>query len=209
MPKEIINQCEQRMQKTIEALKKDFATIRTGKANPSILNGVMVEYYGSPMPIHQIASISVPEPQMIVIKPYDKSILKGIEKAIQTANLGFNPQNDGDLVRIPIPPLTEQTRKELVKQAKKLAEDNKIAIRNIRRDAIEQLKKLEKDSIISEDELKRRSDEVQKATDKFAKCRQNKDSRMTSKQGWILRIQKFRAGIDLLLSCANLLLNVL
>lgn len=144
MPKEIINQCEQRMQKTIEALKKDFATIRTGKANPSILNGVMVEYYGSPMPIHQIASISVPEPQMIVIKPYDKSILKGIEKAIQTANLGFNPQNDGDLVRIPIPPLTEQTRKELVKQAKKLAEDNKIAIRNIRRDAIEQLKKLEK-----------------------------------------------------------------
>ena len=167
MPKEIINQCEQRMQKTIEALKKDFATIRTGKANPSILNGVMVEYYGSPMPIHQIASISVPEPQMIVIKPYDKSILKGIEKAIQTANLGFNPQNDGDLVRIPIPPLTEQTRKELVKQAKKLAEDNKIAIRNIRRDAIEQLKKLEKDSIISEDELKRRSDEVQKATDKF------------------------------------------
>ena len=156
MPKEIINQCEQRMQKTIEALKKDFATIRTGKANPSILNGVMVEYYGSPMPIHQIASISVPEPQMIVIKPYDKSILKGIEKAIQTANLGFNPQNDGDLVR-----------KELVKQAKKLAEDNKIAIRNIRRDAIEQLKKLEKDSIISEDELKRRSDEVQKATDKF------------------------------------------
>lgn len=134
MPKEIINQCEQRMQKTIEALKKDFATIRTGKANPSILNGVMVEYYGSPMPIHQIASISVPEPQMIVIKPYDKSILKGIEKAIQTANLGFNPQNDGDLVRIPIPPLTEQTRKELVKQAKKLAEDNKIAIRNIRRE---------------------------------------------------------------------------
>ena len=127
----------------------------------------MVEYYGSPMPINQIASISVPEPQMIVIKPYDKSILKGIEKAIQTANLGFNPQNDGDLVRIPIPPLTEQTRKELVKQAKKLVEDNKIAIRNIRRDAIEQLKKLEKDSIISEDELKRRSDEVQKTTDKF------------------------------------------
>ena len=141
--------------------------IRTGKANPSILNSVMVEYYGSPMPINQIASISVPEPQMIVIKPYDKSILKGIEKAIQTANLGFNPQNDGDLVRIPIPPLTEQTRKELVKQAKKLVEDNKIAIRNIRRDAIEQLKKLEKDSIISEDELKRRSDEVQKTTDKF------------------------------------------
>lgn len=167
MPKEVINQCEQKMLKTIESLKKDFTTIRTGKANPSILNGVTVEYYGSPMPINQIASVSAPEAQLIVIKPYDKSILKGIEKAIQTAGLGFNPQNDGDVVRIPIPALTEQTRKELAKDAKKLAEDNKVAVRNIRRDAMEQLKKLEKDSLISEDELKRRSDEVQKITDKY------------------------------------------
>lgn len=167
MPKEVINQCEQKMLKTIESLKKDFTTIRTGKANPSILNGVTVEYYGSPMPINQIASVSAPEAQLIVIKPYDKSILKGIEKAIQTAGLGFNPQNDGDVVRIPIPALTEQTRKELVKDAKKLAEDNKVAVRNIRRDAMDQLKKLEKDSVISEDELKRRSDEVQKMTDKY------------------------------------------
>ncbi len=166
MPKEIINQCEQRMLKTIEALKKDFASIRTGKANPAVLNGVTVEYYGSPMPINQIASVSAPEPQMIVIKPYDKSILKAIEKAIQTADLGFNPQNDGELVRIPVPALTEQTRKDLVKQAKKIAEENKVAIRNIRRDAMDALKKLEKDSVISEDELKRRSDEVQKVTDK-------------------------------------------
>lgn len=167
MPKEIINQCEQKMQGTIEALKKSLGKIRTGKANPSILNGVMVEYYGSPMPINQIASVSAPEAQMIVIKPYDKSILKGIEKAIQTANLGLNPQNDGDIVRVQIPALTEQTRKDLVKEAKKLAEDNKVAIRNVRRDAIDQLKKLEKDSLISEDELKRRSDEVQKLTDKY------------------------------------------
>ncbi len=166
MPKEIINQCEQRMLKTIEALKKDFASIRTGKANPAVLNGVTVEYYGSPMPINQIASVSAPEPQMIVIKPYDKSILKAIEKAVQTADLGFNPQNDGELVRIPVPALTEQTRKDLVKQAKKIAEENKVAIRNIRRDAMDALKKLEKDSVISEDELKRRSDEVQKVTDK-------------------------------------------
>ena len=158
MPKEIINQCEQKMQKSIEALKKDFATIRTGKANPAILNGITVEYYGSPMPINQIASVSAPEPQMILIKPYDKSILKAIEKAIQTSELGFNPQNDGDVVRIPIPALTEQTRKDLVKQAKKIAEENKVAIRNIRRDGMDQLKKLEKDSLISEDELKRRSD---------------------------------------------------
>ena len=167
MPKEIINQCEQKMQKSIEALKKDFATIRTGKANPAILNGIPVEYYGSPMPINQIASVSAPEPQMILIKPYDKSILKAIEKAIQTSELGFNPQNDGDVVRIPIPALTEQTRKDLVKQAKKIAEENKVAIRNIRRDGMDQLKKLEKDSLISEDELKRRSDELQKVTDKY------------------------------------------
>ena len=167
MPKEIINQCELKMQKSIEALKKDFATIRTGKANPAILNGITVEYYGSPMPINQIASVSAPEPQMILIKPYDKSILKAIEKAIQTSELGFNPQNDGDVVRIPIPALTEQTRKDLVKQAKKIAEDNKVAIRNIRRDGMDQLKKLEKDSLISEDELKRRSDELQKVTDKY------------------------------------------
>lgn len=167
MPKEIMNQCEQKMQGTIETVKKSLGKIRTGKANPSILNGVMVEYYGSPMPINQIASVSAPEAQMIVIKPYDKSILKGIEKAVQTANLGLNPQNDGDIVRVQIPALTEQTRKDLVKEAKKLAEDNKVAIRNIRRDAIDQLKKLEKDSVISEDELKRRSDEVQKLTDKY------------------------------------------
>ena len=167
MPKEIINQCEQKMLKSIEALKKDFATIRTGKANPAILNGISVEYYGSPMPINQIASVSAPEPQMILIKPYDKSILKAIEKAIQTSELGFNPQNDGDVVRIPIPALTEQTRKDLVKQAKKIAEENKVAIRNIRRDGMDQLKKLEKDSLISEDELKRRSDDLQKVTDKY------------------------------------------
>lgn len=167
MPKEIINQCEQKMIKSIESLKKEFLTIRTGKANPAVLNGVTVEYYGSPMPINQIASVSAPEPQMIVIKPYDKSILKAIEKAIQVADLGFNPQNDGDLVRIMVPSLTEQTRKDLVKQAKKIAEENKVAIRNIRRDAMDQLKKLEKDSLISEDELKRRSDEIQKVTDKY------------------------------------------
>lgn len=167
MPKEVINQCEQKMLKSIESLKKDFTTIRTGKANPSVLNGVTVEYYGSPMPINQIASVSAPEAQLIVIKPYDKSILKGIEKAVQTSGLGFNPQNDGDVVRIPIPALTEQTRKEFVKDAKKLSEDSKVAIRNIRREAMDQLKKFEKDSIISEDELKRRSDEIQKITDKY------------------------------------------
>lgn len=167
MTNQIIEQCGQKMEKSIDSLKKDFATIRTGKANPSILNGVTVEYYGSMMPINQIANVSAPDPQSIVIKPYDKSVLRAIEKAIQTANLGFNPLNDGDLIRIPIAPLTEQVRKDLVKQAKKLAENCKVAVRNIRRDQMEALKKLEKDSLISEDELKRSSDKVQKVTDEY------------------------------------------
>lgn len=166
MTNEIIQQCGQKMEKSIESLKKDFAGIRTGKANPNVLNGVTVEYYGSQMPINQIANVSAPDPQSIVIKPYDKSILRGIEKAIQTANLGFNPLNDGDLIRIPIAPLTEQTRKELAKESKKFAENAKVAIRNIRREQMEALKKLEKDGV-SEDEVKRASDKVQKVTDEY------------------------------------------
>lgn len=167
MPKTVIAQCEEKMLKTIESLKKDFTNIRTGKANPAILNSVMVSYYGVPTPVSQVGSVSVPDPQSIVVKPWDKSILKDIEKAIQQANLGLNPSNDGEVVRIPIPPLNEQTRKDLAKQAKKVAEDNKVAVRNVRRDAMEQLKKLEKDALITEDELKRYNDQVQKLTDKY------------------------------------------
>ena len=167
MPKTVIAQCEEKMLKTIESLKKDFTNIRTGKANPAILNSVMVSYYGVPTPVSQVGSVSVPDPQSIVVKPWDKSILKDIERAIQAAGLGLNPQNDGEIVRIPIPPLNEQTRKDLAKQAKKVAEENKVAIRNVRRDAIESLKKLEKDSLITEDELKRYSEQVQKLTDKY------------------------------------------
>lgn len=185
MTKAIIDQCGEKMEKSIESLKKEFTTIRTGKANPSILNGVCVEYYGSMTPINQIANVSAPDPQSIVIKPYDKSILKAIEKAIQTAGLGFNPLNDGDLVRIPIAPLTEQVRKDLVKQAKKVSENAKVAIRNIRRDHMEVLKKLEKDSKISEDELKRASDKVQKVTDEYiAKV----DSQLKAKEQDIMSI---------------------
>ena len=167
MPKTVIAQCEEKMLKTIESLKKDFSNIRTGKANPAILNSVMVSYYGVPTPVSQVGSVSVPDPQSIVVKPWDKSILKDIEKAIQQANLGLNPSNDGEIVRIPIPPLNEQPRKDLAKQAKKVAEDNKVAIRNVRRDGMEQLKKLEKDGLITEDELKRYNDQVQKLTDKY------------------------------------------
>ena len=167
MPKQIIKQGEEKMIKTIDSLQKEFSTIRTGKANPSILNNVQVEYWGMMTPLIQVGTISVPDAQTIMIKPYDKSVLKNLEKAILTADLGFNPINDGDVIRIPVPPLTEEVRKNLAKDVKKIAENNKVAIRNIRRDILEQIKKLEKDSLISEDELKRYSDEVQKLTDKF------------------------------------------
>jgi ribosome recycling factor len=167
MPKQIIKQGEEKMIKSIESLQKEFSTIRTGKANPSILNNVQVEYWGMMTPLIQVGTISVPDAQTIMIKPYDKSVLQNLEKAIITADLGFNPINDGDVIRIPVPPLTEEVRKNLAKDVKKIAENNKVAIRNIRRDILEQIKKLEKDSLISEDELKRYSDEVQKLTDKF------------------------------------------
>lgn len=167
MPKQVIASCEEKMNKTIESYQKTLAGIRTGKANPAILNSVQVSYYGMMMPITQVAQVAVSDPQTISIKPFDKSIIRDIEKAIQVADLGLNPTNDGDVVRVHIPPLTEQTRKDLVKQAKKYAEECKVVIRNVRRDGNDALKKLEKDSVISEDELKRYNDEVQKMTDKF------------------------------------------
>ncbi len=158
---------EEKMDKSIAALQRDFSKIRTGKANPSILNDVKVDYYGVPTPVTQVGSVSAPDAQSIVVKPWDASILKEIEKAIQTSGLGLNPMNDGKIIRIPIPPLTEATRKDLAKNAKKVSEDNKVAIRNVRREAMEELKKLEKDGEISEDELKRYSDDVQKLTDEY------------------------------------------
>jgi len=167
MPKQLLTAGEEKMKKSLESLNKEFSTVRTGKANPAILNGIQVDYWGVATPLYQVASISAPDSQTITVKPYDKSLVKTIEKAILTADLGLNPGNDGDIVRIPIPPLNEATRKDLVKTVKKLAEDNKVAIRNIRRDVIDGLKKLEKDSLISEDALRQYSDETQKLTDKY------------------------------------------
>ena len=166
MPETLILMGEERMEKTIESLKKSLSLIRTGRANPAILNNVTVDYYGVDTPINQIASISVPEAQTLMIKPYDKGILKDIEKAIQLADLNLTPQNDGTVIRINFPPLTEARRKEFVKELKGYGENAKVAIRNIRRDANDQLKKLEKDSLITEDELKQFNEKVQKLTDK-------------------------------------------
>lgn len=167
MPKQLLTAGEEKMKKSLESLNREFSAVRTGKANPAILNGIQVDYWGVATPLYQVASISAPDSQTITVKPYDKSLVKTIEKAILTADLGLNPGNDGDIVRIPIPPLNEATRKDLVKTVKKLAEDNKVAIRNIRRDVIDGLKKLEKDSLISEDSLRQYSDETQKLTDKY------------------------------------------
>ncbi len=167
MSQSIINAGEEKMSKTIESFKKELQTVKTGRANPAILNKVEVVYYGTPTPLNQIAAISAADAQVLVIKPYDKNILRDIEKAILVANLNLTPQNDGSVIRIVFPPLTEQTRKQLVKEVKANCEHFKVAIRNVRREMIEQLKKLEKDGLITEDELKRRSDEVQKMTDKY------------------------------------------
>ena len=167
MPEEVLLFTEEKMDNAVEALKRELALIRSGRANPAVLKVVKVNYYGVPTPLDQMSSISVPEAQLIQIKPYDKSQLKEIEKAIQLADLNLVPQNDGNVIRIFFPALTEQRRKELVKEVKGLVEQTKVECRNIRRDANESLKKLEKDKQISEDDLKYYNDEVQKLTDKY------------------------------------------
>ena len=167
--KEIQNKLQQQMDKTIEALKYEFSTIRAGRANAQMLDKIRVDYYGTPTPINQVGSISVPEPRTLMINPWDKSAMKEIEKAIRNSDLGLNPTNDGDVIRINVPALTEERRKELCKQAKKAAEEFEVRIRNERRDANDRLKKLEKEGEITEDDLKKAQDNVQKMTDKYVK----------------------------------------
>ena len=158
-----------KMTKTINNLDGELATIRAGRANPHVLDKIAVDYYGSPTPIQQVANVSVPEARMIQIQPWEKSMLKAIEKAILTSDIGINPTNDGTSIRLVFPELTEERRKELVKDVKKKGEAAKVAIRNIRRDANDSLKKANKNSEITEDELEDQQDKVQKATDKYIK----------------------------------------
>lgn len=160
---------ESKMKKTCEALNSQLAAIRAGRANAAVLDQISVDYYGSPTPIQQVASVSTPDPRSLVIQPWDKSVLKGIEKAILASDLGINPQNDGIVIRLVFPPLTEERRKDLVKQVKKYAEESKVAIRNIRRDTIEKLKKQQKASEITEDDYKDAEKDIQKLTDDFTK----------------------------------------
>jgi len=161
------DQLQSRMEKSIQALRSELATIRTGRANATLLDHVRVEYYGSMVPLNQVGNISVPEPRMLVIAPWEKSLLGAIEKAIQASDLGINPSNDGEVIRIVMPELTEERRKELVKQVKAVGEKAKISIRNIRRDANDDVKRQIKDEGLSEDESKRLQEAIQKTTDKF------------------------------------------
>jgi ribosome recycling factor len=163
--KGLFGEVKKRMDAGIDHVRKELAGVRTGRASVGILDSVHVEAYGSPMPLNQVASLSIPEPTMIVAQPFDPSLMKEIEKAVRNANLGLNPSNDGKVVRIPIPPLTEERRKELSKLVHKYAEDGRNAVRQVRREANEKLKKLLKDHKISEDDERRGLDEVQKITD--------------------------------------------
>ena len=158
-----------KMQKTIEVVTSDFASVRAGRANAAVLDKIVVDYYGTPTPIQQVASISSPDPRSLMVSPWDSSLLKAIEKAIQTSELGINPQNDGKVIRLLFPQLTEERRKELTKQVRKYAENGKVAIRNIRRDAMDRLKAAEKKGEMTEDDRKVCEKELQDMTDKFCK----------------------------------------
>lgn len=160
---------DQKMIKTIEVVKANFASVRAGRANAGVLDRIMVEYYGTPTPLNQVAAISSPDPRTLTVQPWDASLLKAIEKAIQTSDLGINPQNNGRLIRLAFPQLTEERRKELTKQVRKYAENGKVAIRNIRRDAMEKFKAMKKKSEITEDDLKELEEDLQKLTDKRCK----------------------------------------
>ena len=167
MPKQVLTQAKDKMNKSISAFSRELASIRAGRASASLLDRITVDYYGAPTPINQMAGISVPEARLLVIQPYDKTILGDIEKAIMKSDIGITPTNDGNVIRLAIPALTEDRRKELVKVVKKEAEEAKVAIRNVRRDANDDLKKLEKNGEITEDDLRGYSDDIQKLTDDY------------------------------------------
>jgi len=169
MEKEVLSQLATNMEKSIEALEKELSRVRIGRASVTLLDGIRVDYYGTPTPLNQLATISIPEPRLITIQPWDASVLKEIEKAIQKADLGLTPSSDGKIIRVAIPPLTEDRRKELVKLVKKMAENAKVAIRNNRRKANDDLKALKNDKKISEDDYFRIQEDVQKKTDDYIK----------------------------------------
>jgi ribosome recycling factor len=185
MSDEIFNDCETKMDNAIDALQRELGKLRVGKATPALLDGVLVEAYGSRTPINQVGTVGAPEPRLLVVQPWDKSIIGAIEKAIRASDLGLNPASDGQVVRVPIPPLTEERRKELVKIAKNYAEESRVEVRNHRRDANDQLKKSQKAGDLTEDDEKRSLSRVQELTDKYIK---NIDDILAQKEKEILEI---------------------
>ncbi len=185
MVKDLIKETEDHMKMTIEATKKEFHAVRTGRASAGVLDRVVVEYYGNPSPLNQVANVTIPDPRTIVIQPWDKTLLAAIEKAILKSDLGLNPVNDGSIIRLPVPQLTEERRKELVKVVRKEAEEKKVAIRNLRRDVNDKIKSLEKGGKVTEDESKKGLDETQKLTDKYIA---EIDKLLTQKEKEILEV---------------------
>ncbi|MDR3592790.1 MAG: ribosome recycling factor [Negativicutes bacterium] len=183
--KEIFANHEDKMKKALEVLRKEYGSLRAGRATPALLDKVTIDYYGTPTPVNQVANISVPEPRMIVIQPWEKTMIAPIEKAIQKSDLGLTPNSDGSVIRLNIPQLTQQRRTELVKVVHKKAEEDRVAIRNLRRDANDGIKKLEKDKVISEDEAKKAQEDMQKLTDKYIK---EIDHVMTVKEKEIMEV---------------------
>lgn len=167
---EIVSECEEHMRKAVVHLQDEFATVRTGRAAPAMVEKIRCEYYGSEVPLQQLAGFSVPEPRVLVVSPFDKGALKSIEKAIQTSDLGISPSNDGQVIRLTFPQLTEERRKELVKVAHRMAEEARVAVRNVRRDVLNEFKRAEKDGEVSKNDLGRAQDEVQKLTDAEVKA---------------------------------------
>lgn len=183
--KELMADAKRRMEGALKALENDFLTVRTGRASTHVLDRVMVSAYGSEMPLNQLATVHAPEARLITVQPFDKSLMKSIEKAIQEAQLGLTPSNDGQLIRLPVPALTEERRKEYVKLVHKMAEEARIAVRNVRRDALHEIKRMEKDGDISRDDVARASDDVQKLTDGEVKAI---DAAMERKEAEILEV---------------------
>ncbi len=176
---------KEKMEKTLSVLKQDLNTVRAGRANPALLDQIVIDYYGTPTPLKNMANIQIPDPRSILIAPFDPSTLKTIEKAIQVSDIGINPSNDGKNIRLVIPPLTEERRKELAKSIKKMGEESKVAVRNLRRDANDQIKKDEKAGLLTEDDVKNDLDEIQKMTDK---CMKDIDGILTEKEKELMEL---------------------
>ena len=183
--KELLAKAEEKMDKSLNALDREFKAVRAGRANPAVLDKVLVDYYGTPTPVQQMAAVSVPEGRTLQIQPWDISTLRDIEKAILTSDIGINPQNDGKVIRLMFPPLTEERRRDLVKDIRKMGEDTKVAIRSIRRDALEKAKAMKKNNEITEDDLSNAEKKIQTLTDKFCK---EADDLTTAKEKEIMEI---------------------